>query len=176
MIALIGLRKRFCWYKPTTYLPYLIRKIAKIDWNHVGLINTETPDIIYEAIGKGVVKSDYLNVLDEHDEMAFFRLEKELDIKVQLARINRSISSKYDFKGLLWHQLILNIFKKWVGKEVQDDKFYCYEFAAYVFHRESAWRVVPKEFIKDFILVAQEETSVDKYNLVIKYLNEKEGR
>lgn len=167
MIYLVGFKKRFCWYKWKTYLPYLIRKIADVDYNHVGVVNTDEPEFIYEAIGKGVKKNHFIDVLKEHDDFAFFKSIEKTDINISIKRMDENLNKPYDYKALLLYQLILNIFKKWIGKEIQDDKFYCYEFAAYIFQKESAYKVVPKKFIEDFHLVYFDETNVDRYYTII---------
>ena len=159
---LVGFRRTFKWQKFNTYLPQLIRKIAKVEYNHVGvLFYVNEQYYIIEAIDKGVVVRELSETLKEHDEYCIYKSEKSLDMNTQYARLNIEIDfalnnpHKYDFRGLLFQQLIWNIFNKQIGRKVQDERFYCYEHAAYIFLEQDAFMVKPKEFIKNFTKLSE---------------------
>lgn len=164
---LVGFRRNFKWYKLNTYLPQMIRKIAKIEYNHVGvLFYVEGQYYVIEAIGDGVKVRTLSETCAEHDEYCIYKYKNlnDLDQNAQHARLSLEIDlavsnnpRKYDFKGLLFQQLAQNLFNKQIGRKVQDEKFYCYEHAAYLFMEDKAFQVKPQEFIEKFVKVAEGE-------------------
>ena len=156
---------RVKWYNPFTWLGFSIRLIAGIPYNHTAVIyfdRTQEQWLTQEANDEGVKSKIWFtaNCQKIYDVCAIqsikivdARFSDEGDYQVKLSRIRRLEGRKYDYKGLLLYQLILNVFKKWIGKESQDNRYYCYEHVAEIFGFNNAYKVVPKEFDKLFTTI-----------------------
>lgn len=151
--------KRELGLNPFTWLGAAIRTIAKIPYNHTGVLFFENGVwMIQEAIGKGVKKQVWLesNAYNFYTHFVVQEIkEPKLTVNEMLHRISFSEGLKYDYAGLLFFQLLLNVVKKWFGKKYQDKKFYCYEHVAYVFGFDNSFKVSPKEFNKHFEVVEE---------------------
>ena len=153
MIYLIGARRKFNIFNPSSQLPALIRKIARIPYNHVMLQDSDRK-LVAEAIKTGVVIRDLNTALQPQDEIAVYEYKEPINYEVQLVYLISSIGHKYDFKELLWYQLIWNIFGWWLwGTKDKNDKFICYSLASYVFLDDDYYKVKPKEFLKKFKII-----------------------
>lgn len=153
MIYLIGVRKTFNIFNPASYLPALIRKIAKIKYNHIIVYDAKT-NVAIEAIKEGVVMRDLKSALSHQDEGVIYEYREPIEYQEQVNHLVASIGHKYDFKELLQYQLIWNITGKWFqGNKDKNDKFICYSLAAYAFLQEDYYKVNPKEFLKKFNVI-----------------------
>ena len=153
MIYLIGVRRKFNIFNPASYLPALIRKIAKIPYNHIIVYDNKTK-LATEAVAQGVIIHDLTSALKPQDEAAIYEFIEPIDYEQQIAHIVSSVGHKYDLKELLYYQLIQNITgKQFQGSKDNNDKFICYSLAAYVFMQEDYYKVKPKEFLKKFKVV-----------------------
>lgn len=151
---IVFFRTKLCWYKPATWLAYIIRKVAKIDYNHVGvLVRVWDEPFIIEALGRGILASPL--------EKRISGDERDVKIQRPVRDINESdyakkavsfLSTKYDVIGLIFHQLIWNLFSIWIGAKKAEAKkrMYCYEFAALMNEEDyTTWyKVIPKEFLE----------------------------
>ena len=127
---------------PSTWLGGLIRIFARIKYNHTGVLYympIKKCWCLQEAIGDGVVMTSFLNSnafkYYTDYEIGFLKPQGTLNMVWEISQRMLEIEGKrYDFKGLLWHQLWLSLFNKWIGRAVKDgDRYYCYEAVAYVF-------------------------------------------
>jgi len=148
----VFVRNTLVWYKPMSWLATLIRSIAKIKYNHTGVIvrNWGEP-FVNEAIAKGIypipaskdLKGKYVRI---------DRYKYDINEKVFCVKANTKIGNKYDFWGLLWHQLLFQIFHIWVGhtKEFAEDKMYCYEYGAWCFDWvfPEWWKIDPIKYLE----------------------------
>ena len=145
-------RKEFSWKKVSSYLPTMIRKIAKIEYNHVGVIvfNWGVP-MVNEAVGRGVISTPLKDWLIGKS-VIIKRFEGDIQEPVFAIEANHFLGhTPYDFKGLFWHQLVWNLRGKWIGPKGTKNaiqKFYCYEYAAYLWRSiYPTWvSVVPADF------------------------------
>ena len=164
IIYRLSFYNRVKWYNPFTWLGFLIRLIAGIPYNHTAVIyydQTQKEWFIQEANNKGITSKIWFiaNCIKIYDVCAIqkentnFFYSGQTEYTDCLQTIKNIENSKYDYKGLLLYQLVLNIFKRWVGSNYQDEKYYCYEHVALVFQFSSAYKVVPKEFDKLFTTI-----------------------
>lgn len=133
----ISFSQKLSW-KPTTWLGALIRVFANIEFNHTGILYYLNDKwMIQEAIDKSGVKSDIFINSNAYHYYNNYRLEEpdfDYDYDECMKRLFSIEGKLYDYKGLLFYQLWLNIFNKWIGRAKTDGKrYYCYESVAYIF-------------------------------------------
>lgn len=142
---------------PMSWLGGLIRFFAKVKYNHVAVLfykNNEWK--LQEAIDAGVITTKYenSNAVGYYSEYQLETPKFEYEINTVLNRIDFIENKKYDYEGLLFLQLLLNLFKKWYGKGKNGDKkFYCYEAVAYVFSINDSYKILPKKFNELFEII-----------------------
>jgi len=153
---IIAFKTKALWYNPLTYLGPIIRKIAKIKYNHVGIvIELYNKKFIFEAVDKGFLAKSLDEKLNDKKHI------KSYKVLIPIYKFNENtlreeaidlLSNKYDFKGLLFNQLILNLFNVWIGRNNnQKNKLYCYE-AVFFLHREifpDWWKTKPQEIFNN---------------------------
>ena len=134
-----------------SWLARMIRKIAKIKYNHVGIVvHVWGVPMLYEAVGRGVICTP-LDDRIKGQQIKVCRLYKESDEQRYAVEASLFLGkTPYDFVGLLWHQLILNITGIYIGRTrtAAATSFYCYEYAAYMNRNEvPEWeKVIPRFF------------------------------
>ena len=144
----MSFRKGLTW-NPLTLLGWLIRLIARVKYNHTGVLYYSGCWMLQEAIDKGVISKPLFESNAWH-YYTHFSIE-ESEKKAQYQRIALIEGFKYDYVGLLFYQFYLNIFDKWIGSAVHDGKkYYCYESVAYVFNIDEK---KPREINKHFIII-----------------------
>lgn len=129
---------KFVWYRPITWLAIAIRKIAKVHYNHAGVVVSNWGVLfLNEALGHGV-KSIPLQKRLQGTEIKVLRraVPKE---EATLAILANSVLgyTPYDFKGTLLDQLRYHINKKkkwygWLDVPEAEKRMYCYEYAMWV--------------------------------------------
>ena len=126
----IFFRTKFELLKPMTWLSTIIRPIATIKYNHVE--NIVYFDGIYYCIGaikEGYKKRPYHEVI-KCKEILIKRPKVSFDKIAYNLRLRMIEGSKYDKKGLLYDQFILNVLNRWKGAKTENEakkRFYCYE-------------------------------------------------
>jgi hypothetical protein len=125
--------KKGVTFHPLSWLGGLIRLIARVKYNHVGVLYYRDVWYLQEAIDKGVISEPFVNSNAYH-YYSHYSIEESPTKQACIMRIREIEGKKYDYKGLLFYQLWLNLFNKWIGKAAKDgDKYYCYEAVATVF-------------------------------------------
>ena len=144
---IVFFRDSFGW-NPMSWLATLIRWIAGIKYNHVGVVAVDGNDyFIVEAIGRGIVSRPLFPRL-QNRKVKIRRLKTPLP--TVSGRAFSMVGAKYDFAGLLWYQLLFHLVGDWFGYKSPEKaarKFYCYEFAAWCVGWVNWWMVNPKEFL-----------------------------
>ena len=142
-------------FNPLTWLGWLIRLIANVKYNHTGVLYYAGCWMLQEVIDKGV-KSAALHESNAWHYYTHFSIEESENKKGMYQKIAQIEGYKYDFVGLLFFQLWLNIFDKWIGSAVSDGKkYYCYESVAFVFDIEEK---KPSEINSHFITIYENTT------------------
>lgn len=137
-------------FNPLSWLGWLIRLIANVKYNHTGVLYYSGCWMLQEAIGDGVI-SQPLKESNAWNYYTHYSIEESENKKALFQRIAEIEGFKYDFVGLLFFQLWLNLFDKWIGSAVHDGKkYYCYESVAYVFDIDEK---KPSEINKHFIII-----------------------
>lgn len=150
---IIFFKTKFKWHKPSTWLSLMIRKIARIEYNHVGIIvNNWYVPFVNEAVGRGVIPTPLSKRLRDSNVLVK-RPNFDIDERKFAIEANSFLGyTKYDVIGLVFHQLMWNLFGVWVGtnsESMAKKRFYCYEYAAYLYRSKTEWiRVRPKDFVK----------------------------
>ena len=149
---IIFFRSKFKWYAPMSWLSTMIRLVAGIKYNHVGIIVFwgKTP-MVLEAIGRGIVPTA-LDIRFRASDCKIVRPKKVAKHFVDKA-VSYAGHTKYDVFGLIWHQLIWNItgYRLWIGRQrpdTADKSLYCYEYAALMEGDKDWWMVKPKEYLE----------------------------
>jgi len=139
-------------------------------YNHCGvIINDDGYTWVYESSG-GYVRR--VKLKDRKlDDVALFRPKTGLvDMdKFKMMATYYQGSSKYDYKGLIWHQLVFQLTGKWIGKtgDIASKRMYCGEYNAkcYRYATEGAlftdyWRTDPEDIYnhKSFKMKAQHQS------------------
>lgn len=164
MFYLIGCKKNFKQYRPNTWLPSLIRYFADIEFNHI-IVQDSKKNTFTEAIADGVCITDE-ETLDLQDELCLYQYVNKIDYNKQVESLVKVIGNGYDFKELLWYQLVWNVTgKQFWGDKDKNDKFICYSLASYVFLNDDYFKVKPKEFLNDFNVVIKGEKDIVKQKM-----------
>jgi len=145
-------RTPFKLWKPASWLSALIRYFAKIKYNHVGVVvsNWNVP-FVNEALGRGVIPSPFK--------------DRVIGVQVKILRPNfyladgfeKAFATKansklgitgYDFSGLLFFQLVYQIFGVWIGtknKKRAEKRMYCYEYVGWCYSNlfPDWWKINP---------------------------------
>lgn len=128
----------------------LLRLITGSYFHHVALIwNVEGSILIVEALGKGIVVTDY-SIWQKRARRDIAIIEADLSP----LQFTSHIGKKYDKTSFFFFCLLKILTKKWYGKPQQaaEDLLYCFEFAALV-HGMKDWnQILPKEFIQNIYL------------------------
>lgn len=139
------------WYKPGTWLPWLIRKFTKSEYNHVGVVVSNWDQLfLNEAIGHGIVTSLLSDRLKgRQGEYIVLRSFKKINEKEFCVKANSLLGKKYDKKSLLIYFPFYILFKRWAGstEEQQDDKMTCSQYAAWCHNIEDFSLVAPVDFL-----------------------------
>jgi hypothetical protein len=123
------------------FIPSIIRKLTKCEYNHVGIIHFYEGDLyVFEAVSKGFIPTstfeDWKLEKDLKGEKWCVITPKkennEWDRKVRCLRIKELVGKKYEFISLLFYQLIYQISKKWIGTK-NTKRVICSEAVAYVY-------------------------------------------
>lgn len=150
---IIAFKTKGFWYNPLTWISWFIRKIAKIEYNHVGVVvKIHNVLFIYEAVDKGFLPKKLSDKLKEKRIKDYIILRTEFIPKDFSKKATKLLGTSYDFKGLLWNQLILNITGEWIGRKTnQQDKLYCYEAVFYLYKEifPEWWKEHPKNLFKN---------------------------
>ena len=152
----ISFRKGLTW-NPMSLLGVLIRFFAKIKYNHTAILFYLNGGwLLQEAIEEGVKTTlfEKSHAIKYYSHFIIEEPDFEYNYKFSLQRTSIIEGKKYDFKGLLFYQLFLNLFGKWYGKAKDGDKrYYCYESVAYVYGIVDAYKLKPKELNEMFIII-----------------------
>jgi hypothetical protein len=156
-IYVLSVYSPFNWKRPLSYISSAIRKVTGYKWHHSAfLLVTENENWIIESDVKGVVKTPF---------NAWTR-EKEIcghEIECNIVELNEKIHSRvgiagYDFRSLLFHQLINETLGIWVGPTKEGcvyDEFTCSEFVAWSLGWEDAYKVTPEQIHKKLPITFQ---------------------
>lgn len=149
---LIFVKTKFKWWNPFTWLPLIIRIVAKIEYNHVGvIIENYGYACIYEATQNGITVSRIAKYMNRSKyeiavKQPIFLKSESYDLIIGKKACS-NLGVKYDYFGLFVTQLFLNLFQVFIfPKSRPEQKFYCYEFAAYCVGWQNLEKVEPKEF------------------------------
>ena len=145
-------------FKPSSWVAPLIRKIAKCDYNHAGIIisNWNKP-FLNEAIGEGIIGRPVMYQLNHH-KVKILRSKnhspKSYDEEKDFAnRANEKLGTKYDFISLLLFLVLYQLTTLWIGRkrEKVSKKMYCYEYVAYCFPKLflEFWKILPNDFLTE---------------------------
>ena len=124
------------YFRTGSFLGKAIQEIADLEYNHVGIIvHVWGEPMVYEALGRGVISTPLKDRIEETEKIEIKRPPRIIEEKKFAIEAGNFLGkTPYDFKGLLWHQLVLGLTGKWIAKQSPDEarkKFYCYEYAAH---------------------------------------------
>ncbi len=136
-------RNQFKWSDIKSYLPVAIQYFAGINYNHVGIIIAESNGpVVYESIKNGVVKTDFVMKISDRiygkDYIILEPTYPRFSKNVCIEECKLLLNTKYDFKNLLWHQLLWNKFNIWKGAKTEKEalkRMICYELVWFVHRR-----------------------------------------
>ncbi len=152
---IVFFRTKFDANNPMSWVSTAIRPIAKIKRNHVGLVGENWKKYyLFESIERGFLPSPLLRRIQGKDILIkrpkFTINEKDFNIRLNdLAGV-----TKYDFRGLLSDQLLLNVFHIWTGAKTEMEaleRLYCYEAYWFLYKEHFLpewWRQYPKDTIE----------------------------
>lgn len=141
-------RNQFKWNKPLTWLSTAIRFFAKVQYNHVGIIVQNKTDIwLYEAVEKGVVRTDFREKIKNKKYKEDFLILKpyyrEFSKPVCIAEGNYLLKKPYDFENLFIVQLLWDTLNIWVGAKTEVKalkRLICYEVVWFVHRRSNTFK------------------------------------
>jgi hypothetical protein len=138
------------WYKPMSWLSALIRLFTKSYYNHVGVVvcNWGVP-FLNEAIEIGVTPIMLSERINGSDIRVIRPKSPIMDEKTFAMQANSKLGrTGYDFKGLLFYQLIYQLTGHWLGHTDAghaDRRMYCAEYGAWMYKNifKDWWEVAP---------------------------------
>lgn len=135
----------FNWFKPLRYISFLIRKVTGFYYNHNFIIYKLYDNyFVVESDIKGVVIKSLAEVPDD----LVLKIHK-LNHRVEPKRITERIGkTKYDFRSLLFSQLISAYTGIWIGPSKpgkEFERFTCAEFVGWVLKRMEAYKDTPAD-------------------------------
>lgn len=160
------------------FLSKIIRWISKCPVSHSEiLINIWDYPITLGATGAGVRGTDYSKIKKEKN-IIILRYKKYIDgityeqEKELATRACSKLGSKYDFGGLVYYQLVYQIFGRWIGRTrtEAEQSMYCTEYNAWCHQLDNWWTYSPEDFLnnKDFIIIYSDfDLSKNNYNFVV---------
>jgi len=162
---IVAFRRIKQWWNPMSWLSQAIRRIAKVRYNHVGVIaEINNKMMLFEARGRGVMVSKVVNRIEDvtyTDEFAVFRRNEHVNERKILDEALEIVGwTRYDFIGLLF-QWFYNYTGIWIGplKRGAKKRMYCYELMAYL-HRDT------KTFAEWHKVKPADLFSTDEYKLI----------
>lgn len=146
---IIAFATKFTLKDPVSILGPIIRSVAKVPYNHVGVIvNVWGIPMVYESVGRGFIATPLADRIKDKTYIKDFAYYQPLyDFNhITLAREATELLGKtpYDFKGLTYKQFMWNLFGVWVGstdEEKAKKSMYCYESMAYLHRRCKTFKV-----------------------------------
>jgi hypothetical protein len=137
-------------YRNKSVLAWLIRLFTGMRYNHAGII---VGTYLFESLDKGIVKSPLFDNLNGQEVLIKrFELSSQFHPEhIESVALHSEGVVKYDFKNLLFNQLIYRLTGLWVGK-ASTNAMICTEFVArcYSPHYEfgpDLEKISPKEII-----------------------------
>ena len=148
---IVFVKMPFVWFKPLRYVSLIIRKVLKTWFNHIAIIVIiENAVFVAESTAGGVKITPF----KQWSKDSFIEIQRNDRLTQNaLSRIMKYQGfTGYDYKSLVWYQIILQFFGKWEGKkrEAAAERLYCSEYYALV-DKESFpqwWRTTPKDIYK----------------------------
>lgn len=143
-------RNKFLWYKPMSWLSALIRFFTKFNYNHVSVVvNNWDVSFSNEAIESGVEAFPCSDRLRNKKIMVLRAVAGVYE--PDFARRANSLLgvTRYDFKVLLWYQLIYQLTGKWLPNtknNKKEDRMICSEYAAWCHELPYWYRYDPQDF------------------------------
>lgn len=135
------------WKRPITFLAWGIRKFAKTYYNHASfLITIDKQQFIVESDMYGVVLTPFKDWIREQ-RVTVYKVPKVYRQKA----MSKVGNTDYDYASLLFYQLINTITGKYYGytdERKAAEKFYCYEFLAWVLRIPKWYKILPNDFKK----------------------------
>ena len=140
------------------FLPKGIRWATKCHYNHAALVVKAMGELyILEAVENGFILTKslekFLKEIPEKREIMGRRPKTQnfTSFRDSYLRIGFIIGNKYDYKSLLWSQLIWQFTKKWRGKrDIKASKrIYCSEACAYAYYYlfPEWWLIAPVDLV-----------------------------
>jgi hypothetical protein len=148
---IILFRNNFIWHEPITYLSALVRFFTKCKYNHCGLVvhNWGTP-FISEAVNDGVITRPAAeHILRSKTRIVVLRPKSIVHMPTFCKRANSAVGKKYDFKALLFFQLIFRTTGKWIGPTGAKaaEQMVCSEFVAWAHQLDNWWLLSSRELL-----------------------------
>lgn len=129
----------FLWYKPKRYVSALIRLITKSWSGHTATIVWIMGQVFVAESDEGKIQLIPYNLWAKDAEIVIGRkMELSNRKRRKLASLALSqLGKKYDFKGTVIDQLILQLRGKWYGHTGSnaEDKMYCSEYFAWLYNK-----------------------------------------
>lgn len=150
----IFVRTKFVWYKPLTIISAIIRAVAGVKYNHVEIVvrNWDIP-FVNGAIFNGIISRQAIDELSGKQIRVVRRKEPIVERDFCVRANSRIGTTKYDFAGLLFHQLVYQLtnMRLWIGRseEKADNRMACYEYAAWCYKDIDWWKADPVTMIND---------------------------
>ena len=136
------------------FVPRAIRYFTKCYYNHAAIVVEAMGELcVLEAVGRGfmITKTyeEYRSESPKKRNYIVMRTKKDVpfNLKDVNTRLKNIIGHPYDYKSLLYSQLINQVTSEWKGvRDIKAEKrIYCSEACAYAYHHlfPRWWRIAP---------------------------------
>ena len=141
---------------PVSILSWFIRILTGSKWNHAGIAIREGGKVyVIDALASGVVKREWNDFRQpDNKEISIWRVKPKYQYRTMAEtkeEANSLVGIPYDLTNLFIHQVVLLVFKVWIGKiEQAQDKLACSELVAYLYRGifPKWYRLNPVDLIK----------------------------
>lgn len=149
-LLVLSVHSPFDWKRPLSWVSLIIRKVTRFHWHHSAFLYI--PDIgemiIIESDFKGVVSTSFSEWTREK-EITIHGLGPGQKSDFVLDKIlSRVGNTPYDYRGLVFHHLVNQIFGIWIGPKKAGEayeRFTCSELVAWGLEWPEAYKTTPKD-------------------------------
>lgn len=146
---IILFRNNFIWYRPMTYLSAAVRFFTRCYYNHAAIVVLNWEQIeINEAVAEGVIgRPASKHLRRPHTEIKVLRSRNAVVERDICIRANSAKGAGYDFKNLLFEQVVYRTFGKWLGGSgtQEEDRMVCSEYVGWCYGLDRWWLLSSKE-------------------------------
>ena len=151
--TILSTAKHFVWYKPTTWLPAIIRTFTKGFVSHSAVvINIDGICMVAESKVPKVQLQTFASWLKPHMDVYITRPDLSIPVDFRARVLSKVGEAKYDYRGLFITQPFHILTGIWIptGQGEKGEPFTCTEFVAYSLDIQDPWKLKPMDLLTKY--------------------------